>query len=115
MRGWGPRVCTEDTEWRAFSLVWHNIWCYIGVMAEGTTSENVPELILRIRQMQEAGDRFPPKVHLDFNVPIWVKRRLKQAARRHQVTQTEILVSLLEENLPKLLNEQSGELFTAAD
>lgn len=84
-------------------------------MAEGISSEDVPQLIRRIRQMQEAADRFPPKVHLDFNVPIWVKRRLKQAARRHQVTQTEILVGLLEENLPKLLHETSGELFTAAD
>ena len=85
-------------------------------MPEGISSEDVPELIRRIRHVQEAADRSqPPKVHLDFNVPIWVKRRLKQTARRYSVTQTEILVGLLEENLPKLLHETSGELFAATD
>lgn len=80
--------------------------------AERTFSERVPELIQRIRAAEEAEARKQPiRVRLDINMPIGTKRRLKIASKRHSVTQTQIILGLLEEHLPKLLGTENLTLF----
>lgn len=82
--------------------------------AERTLSESVPELILQIRAREEAEARKQPiRVRLDINMPIGTKRRLKKASKRHSVTQTQIILGLLDEHLPKLLGDDNNlELFS---